>query len=82
MVIFVQLIYSYTSVKGAPVNYSGKSSCDERIYQPYMERQETILLILHVINIQYVPALYGASVNYSGNCLCDECTYQPYMECQ
>ena len=50
MVIFVQLTYSYTSVKGAPVNYSGKSSCDERMYQPYMEHQETTLVILCVMN--------------------------------
>ena len=38
------------ALKGASVNYSSNSSCDERTYQPYMERQETTLVIVCVIN--------------------------------
>ena len=48
-----------TSLYDESGSYSGNSLCDERIYQPYMEFQETILVILRVI----------------GNSLSDEHTY-------
>ena len=33
------------------VNYSGNPSCDEQMYQPYMECQKINLVIVHVMNI-------------------------------
>ena len=39
------------SVLQVPVNYHGNSLCNKRTYQPYMERQETTLVILRVMNV-------------------------------
>ena len=37
---------------GVPINYSGKSLCDERTYQPYMEFQLTDVVFLRVMNVR------------------------------
>ena len=40
----------YSHVLQVSVNYCGNSSCDECIYQPYMERQQTTLVIVRMMN--------------------------------
>ena len=56
------------------VNYSGNSSCDEHMYQPYMECQKINLVIVHVMNIHleaFVSYLVkpGAHRPQAGACL-------------
>ena len=42
----------YAALYGTSVNYFGNSSCDERTYQPYIECQQTTLVILCVMNVR------------------------------
>ena len=48
-VFFVWWTYA-PALYRVPVNYSGKSLCDECTYQPYMEFQKINVVFLHVMN--------------------------------